>query len=67
MALFINDFPMTLLENMERDLAKCAKHLIQRHGTTVMIQCENDLVKCTEIIAIVDKYSFHRDEENRNA
>ena len=58
MALFVNDFPMALLENMERDLAKYAKCLIQNHGTTVMIQCENDLVKCMEVIAIVDKYNF---------
>lgn len=62
MALFIDGFPEKLLENMQRDIAKYADCLTQQHGKTVLVQCEADLVKCMEVIAIVDRYNFHMDE-----
>lgn len=62
MALFIDDFPLKLLENMQRDIAKHADCLTKQHGKTVLVQCEADLVKCMEVIAIVDKYNFRMDE-----
>lgn len=65
MALFVDDIPTALLELMQKDLDKYVKCAIQRRDRTLLIQCEADVVKCMEVVAVVDKYNVGSTNEEQ--
>jgi len=67
MSVVIPEFPLLLLDTMTQELQRYADCEVLQLGTDVKVICTADVVKCTEVIAVVDKYNFHMDEENRNA
>ena len=58
MSLTIEQFPMLLLDDMKSELKRYAECDVQQFGTDVHVSCEeSNVVKCMEVVAIVDKYN----------
>jgi hypothetical protein len=58
MKLTIRQISTELLEMMDRELQRYLKCTIQSVDGETQVLCEsNDLVKCMEVVAVVDRYN----------
>ena len=64
LAVTISDFPLPLLDSMKQRLEKVAPCDILQSGSEVSVTCNAEMVKCMEVIAVVDKYNCKIDEND---
>ena len=55
-AITIEKFPLLLLEQLKKELARHAECDVYQIGGSVRIVCTADVTKCMVVCAIADKY-----------
>ena len=58
MTLGIEQFPMSSLDALKNDLKRFAECEVLPVSTDVQVTCNANVVKCMQVVAIVDRYNI---------